>query len=187
MFRVMSDDVSDVPAGVAGDREALARLYERHAPVILSLCRRCGTPAEADDALQEVFLRAFGRLRQLVEPAGFRPWLYSIARRVCSERRRSGRRRTRHETEATMRHAELDPPIANPADTAEKAEQLDRLTAALDILPEDERLAVHLQYLDPDPPAAAASALGLSRSGYYKLLHRARRRLAGLLNEVRTS
>lgn len=187
MCKTMSDDIRDVPAALAGDRQALARLYERHAPVILSLCRRCGTPAEADDALQEVFLRAFGRLHQLVEPAGFRAWLYSIARRVCSERRRSGRRRTRHETEATMRHAELDPPVANPAETAEQAEQLDRLTAALDLLPEDERLAIHLHYLDPDPVTATAAVLGLSRSGYYKLLHRARRTLAGLLKEVQTS
>ncbi len=86
-----------------------------------------------------------------------------------------------------MRHSQLDPPASNPADTAEKAEQLDRLTTALDTLPEDERLVIHLHYLDPDPPEAAASALGLSRSGYYKLLHRARGRLAGMLNEVRTS
>jgi RNA polymerase sigma-70 factor (ECF subfamily) len=184
---VMSDDISDVPAALAGDRDALARLYERHAPIILSLCRRCGTPAEADDALQEVFLRAFNRLGQLARPAGFRPWLYSIARRVCSERRRSGRRRTRHETEATMRHAELETKASNPADTAEQAEQLDRLTAALDLLPEDERLVIHFHYLDPDPPEAARCALGLSRSGYYKLLHRARQRLAGLLKEARTS
>ena len=187
MSKVMSDDIGDVPAALAGDRAALARLYERHAPVVLSLCRRCGTPAEAEDALQEVFLRAFGRLHQLAEPGGFRAWIYSITRRVCSERRRTGRRRTRHETEATMRHAELDPPADSPADTAEKAEQLERLTTALDNLPDDERLAIHLQYLDPDPPAAAASALSLSRSGYYKLLHRAKMRLAGMMREVRTS
>ena len=183
----MSDDIRDVPAALAGDRSALARLYERHAPVILSLCRRCGTPTEAEDALQEVFLRAFGRLHQLAEPGGFRAWVYSIARRVCSERRRTGRRRVRHETEATMRHAELDPPAVSPADTAEKAEQLQRLTVALDSLPDDERLAIHLQYLEADPPAAAASALSLSRSGYYKLLTRAKARLASMLKEVRTS
>jgi len=187
MCKTMSDDASDVPATLAGDREAFARLYERHAPVILSLCRRCGSPTEADDALQEVFLRAFGRLHHLAEPGGFRTWLYSIARRVCSERRRSSRRRTRHEIEATMRHTELDPPSPNPAAQAEQAEQLDRLTAALDHLPEDERLAIHLYYLDPDPPAAAAAALGLSRSGFYKLLHRARQRLAKQLREARTS
>lgn len=185
MYPMMNGDASDVPAALAGDRDALARLYERHAPVVLSLCRRCGTPAEADDALQEVFLRAFRRLDQLAEPAGFRQWVYSIARRVCSERRRTGRRRARHETEATMRSTQLDSPVSTPAEAAEQSEQLDRLSAALDRLPEDERLAIHLHYLDPDPPVAAAAALGLSRSGYYKLLHRARRRLAGLM-EVRT-
>jgi RNA polymerase sigma factor (sigma-70 family) len=182
----MNDDISDVPAALAGDREALARLYQRHAPVVLSLCRRFSTPAEAEDALQEVFLRAFRRLDQLTEPSGFRPWLYTIARRVCAERRRSVRRRTRHETEATMRQTEIDPPVASPAEAVDQAEQLNRLTAALDTLPDDERLAIHLHYLDPDPPAAAASTLGLSRSGFYKLLHRARRRLAGLMREAQT-
>lgn len=183
----MTDDATDVPAALAGDRDALARLYQRHAAVILSLCRRYSTLAEAEDALQEVFLRAFRRLDQLAEPAGFRAWLYCIARRVCSERRRTDQRRSRHEAQAMLRHAELDPQAPTPADTADTSEQLDRLTAALSTLPDDERLAIHLHYLDPDPPAAAASTLGLSRSGYYKLLHRARRRLTGLMREARTS
>ena len=44
-----------------------------------------------------------------------------------------------------------------------------------------ERLAIHLYYLDADPVGAATSALGLSRSGYYKLLSRAHGRLADLV------
>ena len=183
----MHDDVSDVPAALAGDRLALARLYERHAPVVLSLCRRFATPAEAEDAMQEVFVRAFSRLTQLHEPAGFRPWIYSIARRICSERRRSVRRRTHHETEAIMRQAEVNLAAPSPVESLAQSEQLDRLTVAIDSLPEDERLAIHLYYLDPDPPTAAAHSLGVSRSGYYKLLHRARRHLAGLMREVKTA
>jgi DNA-directed RNA polymerase specialized sigma24 family protein len=48
-------------------------------------------------------------------------------------------------------------------------------------LDDRERLAIHLHYLESDPVKAAASALGLSRSGYYKLLARARERLASLM------
>ncbi|GMV96951.1 MAG: RNA polymerase sigma factor [Phycisphaerae bacterium] len=184
---LMHDDASDVPAGLAGDREALARLYERHAPVVLSLCRKFASPSDAEDALQEVFLRAFRRLEQLSRPEGFRAWVYSIARRICSERRRTTRRREHHETEATMRQMELEPLNPSPADAIERAEQLVRLTAALDELADDERLAIHLYYLDADPPTAAAESLGLSRSGYYKLLHRARHRLAKLMREVKTA
>ena len=70
---------------------------------------------------------------------------------------------------------------------AEQSEQLDRLGAALESLPEDERLAVHLYYLDQDPISAAQDALGLSRSGFYKLLARAREHLAAGLKEARLS
>ena len=81
----------------------------------------------------------------------------------------------------------MSPAISNPTslEEADRAEQLSRLTGALRTLADDERLAIHLHYLEDDAPQAAASALGLSRSGYYKLLVRARRRLASLLREVR--
>ena len=48
-----------------------------------------------------------------------------------------------------------------PGDDAAHAESLQRLDRALDRLPEDERLAIHLYYLEPDPVAAARSALDL--------------------------
>lgn len=72
-------------------------------------------------------------------------------------------------------------PAAEPE--AIRRERLARLGEALATLDEDERLAVHLYYLDRDPVAAARSALGLSRSAFYKLLARARERLALRLRE----
>lgn len=70
---------------------------------------------------------------------------------------------------------------------ADEHEALDRLGAALDQLEDRERLAVHLFYLDADPVQAAESALGLSRSGFYKLLARAKEKLAALMREVKTT
>lgn len=182
----MSDDARDVSAVLADDTEAFARLYQRHAPVVLALCRACSSMAEAEDAMQEAFLRALHRLSQLQDPSGFRPWIYAIARRVCAERRRSARRRDRHEAQATMQRIETTLPAAGVGDLMEQGEQLERLTAALDDLPENERLVIHLYYLDPDPPEAGFAALGLSRSHFYKLLHRARERLACAMREGRT-
>lgn len=72
---------------------------------------------------------------------------------------------------------------AHGADVAAKRESLDRLTIAIQSLPDAERLAIHLYYLDSDPVRAAESSLGLSRSGFYKLLARAREHLALLLGE----
>lgn len=184
MSLMMSDDGSDLTAALAGDREAFARLYDRHAAVVLSLCRRGCSQAEAEDACQETFLRAYSRLDQVRDPAGLRPWLYAIARRVCSDRRRSAERRGRHEEQAGMNLLASPPETPSPPRAVEQAEQLTRLTAALDRLPDDERLAIHIYYLEPDPPEVASAALNLSRSGFYKLLTRARERLARLMREV---
>ena len=71
----------------------------------------------------------------------------------------------------------------DPSGQSEQTEQLDRLSGAMEKLDARERLAIHIYYLEADPVRAASSALGLSRSGYYKLLARARDRLAGLLGK----
>src|SRR5205085_8237043 len=118
--------------------------------------------------------------------AALRPWLYGIARRVCAEARRAARRRSMHEERSTMSQATLSNAASSAPDEQEKTEQLDRLSTALDGLPDDERLAIHLFYLDADPVAAASAALKLSRSGFYKLLARARQRLAAAMREVPT-
>jgi len=179
----MTDDAIDLAAARRGDAAALGRLYDRHAGVILSLCRRrSGVPAE--DAVQETFIRAFGMLDRIEDGSRLRPWLYAIARRVCAEHARAARRRGQHE-ERFMAHATALRISAPPMDAAsDRREALDRLGAALDQLPDDERLAIHLYYLESDCVAAAAGALNVSRSGFYKLLQKARERLAVLMKEV---
>jgi len=183
-------DLRDVAAARAGDHEAFARLYDRHAPVVLSLCRRAaGGATEAEDALQETFVRAHRFLDRIRDPSGLRPWLYAIARRVCSEHIRAAQRRKRHEVQAMLNttsprmsgHAAAD---TAPVETAQRAEALSRLSDALDQLDDRERLAIHLYYLESDPVQTAFAALGLSRSGFYKLLARARQRLGAIMQEV---
>lgn len=184
----MSDDSSDLAAHSRGDPLAFGRLYDRHAAVILALCRTLipgRSVADAEDATQETFLRAHRMLDRLTDTRGFRPWLYQIARLVCSERRRSVARRTKHEDHAmnlAQERERLTPPI-HGAEIASKRESLQRLTVAMRSLADAERLAIHLYYLDPDPVAAAQASLGLSRSGFYKLLARAREHLALLMGE----
>jgi RNA polymerase sigma-70 factor (ECF subfamily) len=180
------DDCSDLAAHEQGDSAAFGRLYDRHAAVVTALCRTL-TPgrslADAEDATQEVFLRVHRMLDRLDDCRGFRRWIYQIARLVCAERRRSVARRHKHEGEA-MRTTHERERLAAPSHGAEAAagrEALDRLTVALQALPDDERLAIHLYYLDPDPVRAALDSLGVSRSGFYKLLTRAKSRLSATL------
>ena len=190
---VEPDEAADLAAAQAGDDDAFARIYDRLGPVVLSLCRQRSL-SEAEDAAQETFIRAH-RLLHKVENAGrLRPWIYAIARRVCSERSRAARRRARHEERAAVSRRQVrtsgrgasatGTATGDPSRDSDHAEQLDLLGTALEKLDDRERLAIHLYYLEADPVRAATGAMDLSRSGYYKLLARAREHLAGFMTEV---
>ncbi len=191
---VEPDEADDLAAAQAGDDDAFARLYDRLGPVVLSLCRQRSL-SEAEDAAQETFIRAHRLLHKVENAARLRPWIYAIARRVCSERSRAARRRARHEERAAVSRQQVRTPpghgapatgtaTGDPSRDSDHAEQLDLLGTALEKLDDRERLAIHLYYLEADPVRAATAAMSLSRSGYYKLLARAREHLAGFMTEV---
>ena len=202
----VNDDCSDLAALDAGDRDAGRRLYDRHAAVIFALCRaETGLRAaqDAEDAVQETFLRAFRMRDRLTDCTGFRAWLYAIARLVCKERRNARARERRdlaygldlskgaskagntggHRpmTSHTMQGALERQSDDAPSASLERRETLARLGSAIDSLPRDVRLALHLFYLEPDPVDAAKRALGVSRAQFYRLVAEARQLISAQL------
>jgi RNA polymerase sigma-70 factor (ECF subfamily) len=152
-----------------GDRQAAGEIYDRYAPLVRAiLLDAAGSQAEANELVQQVFLRALAALRQLRHPERLCGWLVEIARREGTEYRRQAARRRK-------RFAPLvDEPAAR---SGEGSEMIDAVRRAICELPERERLAVHIHYLCGEPAEVARGALGLSPSGFYKLLDRARERL----------
>jgi RNA polymerase sigma-70 factor (ECF subfamily) len=188
---VTTHDCHDLDAVRSGDLEAFGRIHDRHAPLVLSLCRRrgfggpSGSPADAEDATQEVFIRAYRKLDTVEDCTRLRSWLCAIAGYVLRERRRAAARRHRHEdvamTAAIRTHGGVS--SVTPDQELSRRERFVALESALDGLADEERLAIHLHYLEHDPVAAAKESLGLSRSGFYKLLARARTQLANQLRD----
>ena len=184
---VTTNDCTDLEAVRSGDPEAFGRIYDRHARLMLSICRRHGpggpggSLAEAEDSTQEVFIRAYQRLDRVEDCTKLGAWLAGIANNVSREKRRTLARRLKHEGAVMTSAATHDDGAAAEAN-AMRYEQFQGLEVALDALGDEERLAVHIHYLEHDPVGTAAKVLGLSKSGYYKLLARARARLADLLN-----
>ena len=182
----MSDDCTDLAEFRKGDSKAFGRLYDRHASVMLAFCTRHvpdRSHVEGEDALQETFTRAYRMLDRVEDCLGFRSWLYRIARYVCSENRRKHTRRRNHEREAADHNTRLRMTRPDEVKDAQRQEQFERLEMALDQLKETERMVIHLQYLDPNPVEAARRTLGISRSGYYKVLKRARGQLELLMSK----
>ena len=126
--------------------------------------------------LQEVFLLAFSRLGQLKQPESLSAWLVGISRRQGSEFRRQASRRRR-------RFVPLVAEVISPVETRSD-DLIEHVRAAIRDLPERERLAVHMHYLCEQPAERAREAIGLSSSGFYKLLERARRRLRARLRQL---
>jgi RNA polymerase sigma-70 factor (ECF subfamily) len=184
---VTTNDCTDLEAVRSGDPEAFGRIYDRHARLMLSICRRHGpggpggSLAEAEDSTQEVFIRAYQRLDRVEDCTKLGAWLAGIATNVAREKRRSLGRRLKHEA-AVMNEATSLQKTDSAESNAMRNERFQGLEVALDALRDEERLAVHIHYLEHDPVGTAATVLGLSKSGYYKLLARARERLADLLS-----
>src|SRR5712691_3339929 len=77
------EDPEVVAAIVAGDPAGLAEAYDRYAMPLYSYCRSIlREPADAADAVQDTFLVATAKLRDLRDPAKLRSWLYAVAQRM---------------------------------------------------------------------------------------------------------
>src|SRR5215213_9954571 len=76
-------------------------VVRRHGPLVLAACRAAlGDPHAADDCFQATFLVLVRKARslRLADPLG--PWLFEVARRVCSNAKAAAARRRRHESSA---------------------------------------------------------------------------------------
>ena len=164
-----------VRAVLDGDTAAFAALYDRYAPLVRAVCHDATRNVhDAQDLAQEVFLRGFRRLRSLRHPDRFAAWIIGITRHVCREWRRGAWQTRRDRWPAEPVKA---------GDPVPDDEAVRRLHQSLLGLPEKERLAIHAFYLLDRSAEQARRVVGLSRSGFYRCLERAKRRLRRVMAE----
>jgi len=163
-----------VRAVLDGDKAAYEKLYDCYAPLIRAVCfDTTGNLADAQDLAQDVLMRAYMNLGQLKYPDRFGKWLVGIARRRCQEWLRRNLRLKDNPLElGDVQIAVPDPP---------EDDRLVLLRRMIATLPEKERLALHTFYLQGKSADNARRIMGLSRSGYYRVLERARKRLKQLM------
>jgi RNA polymerase sigma-70 factor, ECF subfamily len=164
-------DAELVSRTLAGEREAFGRLYDRYARLVRAVMFGAShDPATVQDLSQESFLRAFRQLGKLRHPDQFGPWVVGIARQVVREYRR------RRRLERLDDFLALAP--GGSLATVDDADEIGHVLILLGRLPEQERLAVQLFFLNERDANETARLLDLSRSGTYALLKRACARLA---------
>ena len=127
----------------AGDARAFDALYATHRSALWRFIRRSVQDAAAtDDVFQECWSRVITHRESYRPEARFVTWLYRIAHNCCMDHwRRSGRRNTREAADDDAIEAAADERSAGPLEAVLEGESVERLAAALEQLPQEQRAA----------------------------------------------
>jgi RNA polymerase sigma factor (sigma-70 family) len=160
-----------------GDTRAYAELVQRYGAVAHRVAFVVlGDDAEAQDAAQEAFVKAYFALGRFRAKAAFKPWLLTIVTNEARNRRRSSARRSN----LALRVAE-DRSSEDAAPSPEVAvlghERRESLVAALNRLRELDRLVIALRFFEGLTEAEMAVALDCRRGTVKSRLARALARL----------
>ncbi|GAB3124007.1 RNA polymerase sigma factor [Novispirillum itersonii] len=154
------------------DRASLLRLLVRHYDDLTRrLTRRMGSPASAQDVVQDTFVRVSG-LTTVPDLDNPRAYLYRVAGNIALDHLRAeGRAARRHLPAETLEDHPSDHPSAEAV--AEQRQRLARLNDAVNALPERCREVFLLHRIDGLSHAEIAARLGISRSAVEKHIIRA--------------
>ncbi len=179
-------DLAAISAVLRGDRSAFRGIVERYKGLVyrLSLSYLHG-PEEAQEASQEIFVKAFRALPSFRIERRFLPWLYAIAsnhlRRRYGKLRRQETRETGGETDALPAPRSLD-----PQEALLRAESEQQVHEAIESLPRPVKEAVVLYYFEGMSVEQVSVALGIGSENVKSRLLRARRKMKDVLRAYAT-
>lgn len=166
-----------------GDARAFELLIEQRAgPVHRLLTRVLGNPADAEDVLQETFVKAWRSLPRFRGEARVSTWLYRIAMNEASRYRSSGARHQALPLDDMV--LEVPDGAAGPPAVAESAELRTQLELFIAELPQAYREAVVLRDVEGLTNEEAADVLGIEIRNFKSRLHRGRMALRARLESL---
>lgn len=177
-------DAQIVQLVLGGNTEAFRLLVDRyHDDALRYATQLLGDHAEAEDAVQDTFLRAYKYLRSYGEQDRFRGWLWRILVNRC--RTRAGERSRRPEPRDTQQLTALaDAGAPTPHEALDRGFLRDELAQALAALPADQREAVVLHFTEGLSYPEMAAVTGTGVSALKMRVHRACDKLRTLLTDV---
>lgn len=168
-------------------QEVFRGLVEQHAPMVFRLAFRITrNEADAEDVVQETFLKAFRAFDQYDARASFSTWLFRIASNASIDLLR--RRRSRPETLADVEDPALPAAASNqpsPHTAALSSEIGRRLSEALEALSPHERTAFVLRHHEGETIEEIARVLGVRANAAKQTVFRAVRKLRSVLEPYR--
>ena len=192
---VAVSDAMAVEQTLGGDRDAYRVLVERHSRTVYRMAyRMMGNAHDAEDVVQESFLRAYQKLRQFAGNANFGTWVYRIAANYAIDRlRQRNTEEARRERPSKTGEDSLEvDPLSQAQDMSPSPEQLarsaqlgERMKAALEELSPAERTAIVMRHWDGCGIEEIAKALksnsNATKNTVFRAVQKLRRALAPFL------
>jgi RNA polymerase sigma-70 factor (ECF subfamily) len=174
-------------------REAFAELvgsYQRQAMRLALYLLR--DSAEADEAVQDTFVKVFTHITSYREDLPFEAWFTRILANTCRDRQKARRRRERWETIGFDRPDQAGSPVdlaqspdLSPEDALLRSERRHELMSAIDTLPRRQRDILLLCHVEGQSPREVGAMTGLTESTVRVHLFRALRKLRSALEAGR--
>lgn len=188
----MREDTDEALVKLArdGDFSAFETLFERHRTLVYRFAYQMAPRRDdAEDIVQEAFVRAYQNLHRYRDEAKFTTWLLRIATNLCTDQARMSQRRTALEQQEARGALDwmTEDFSEDPVDNLEAARRKDALRRALMALPAHHRTVIVLRDIEEREYSDIAETLGCTIGGAKLRVLRARRalrdRIAPLLGE----
>jgi len=184
-------DVAAVSRAREGDSDAFRLLVERHSRVIFRVAyRMTGNEHDADDVVQEAFLRAYKQLDHFEERANFSTCLHRIAVNCSLDLLRARGRHDKHRADITVydgeeeREREIASGDPQPDRLLLSAELKQHVATAMDSLSGNERTAFILRHFEGMPVEEIGKTLGIQVNAAKHTIFRAVRKLREALEPL---
>jgi RNA polymerase sigma-70 factor (ECF subfamily) len=169
-----------------GNRDAFGQLAERYYKMVSILAyQKTKNRADAEDVVQESFVRAYKALETLREAEKFGGWLYHITLKICLDHIR---KRDRHDAPVRLDdlpHAGVASGESSPS-TLETQEEQTKVSDAIAALPDKYRLVVTLRYIKKMSYKEIAEQLGEPDGTVANRIHRAVKMLQNAMGGLAT-
>lgn len=163
----------------SGDEQAAAELVSRHAPALGRYARSLGAREDAQELVQDTFVRAFRAVHQFRGDSSLRTWLFTILRRQLLDRRRTERRGAPLDS----LHDQLSDGSASPLDVLVANESVAKVHAALKQLTRLQREVFQLRVSEGMAYSEIAMLVGSTEGAARVHYHNAVRLLKEKLDE----
>lgn len=166
-----------------GQPQALAQLVQRYQALAYTVALRIvGNPQDAEEVVQDAFLKAFAALAQFKRAARFSTWLYRIVYNTALTKKRS--RPRLQDLPPTLDVAAAPTASADGWEAVRQADQRKYLALAMARLPPEDALVLTLHYLGEQSIAEICVILGKKTSAVKMQLLRSRKQLEQVLTQL---